>query len=68
MNLALLLFLLLFRHSVKSSNAQEGSLLLHLIGDRASPTARDAYEVASIQSRCCYPNTRNGGLNLVFKQ
>ncbi len=48
MNLALLLFLLLFRHSVKSSNAQEGPLLLHLIGDRASPTARDANEVARI--------------------
>ncbi len=43
MNLALLL---LFSHSVKSPNAQEGPLLLHVIGDRASLSARDANEVA----------------------
>ncbi len=46
---------------------KKSAWLLHQIGDKAPPAARDSSEVARPLNRRCYPHTGDGGLKLVFE-
>ncbi len=40
---------------------KKSAVLLHQIGDKAPPAARDSSAVACSLNRRCYPHTGNGG-------
>ncbi len=40
---------------------KKNAWLLHGLGDKAPPAARDSSEGACAQKQCCYPHFLNGG-------
>ncbi len=47
----------LSRYSVNGSITQNSAWLLHIIGDKASPAARDSSEVTRALTQRCYTHT-----------